>query len=56
MLQFGHGDDAVEMFAMFLDGERLDALQFGHGDDAVEIARCHGARDSDFRASIRPRR
>ena len=38
MLQFGHGDEAVERAAPRLLSSAGLRLQFGHGDEAVERA------------------
>ena len=38
VLQWGHGDEAVEEAAVRQDDAGQDVLQWGHGDEAVEEA------------------
>jgi len=44
LLQFGHGDEAVEDGRVFEDLARGNVLQFGHGDEAVEDLLQHGVQ------------
>jgi len=39
MLQWGHGDEAVEEVLNVFDTMAVCVLQWGHGDEAVEEAR-----------------
>ena len=56
MLQWGHGDEAVEERTPDSMSGDLLMLQWGHGDEAVEEAVAAGQDLVAVRASMGPRR
>ena len=56
VLQWGHGDEAVEEIQGKTRGSMMSALQWGHGDEAVEESTPHAPRPTLLNASMGPRR
>jgi len=56
LLQWGHGDEAVEEVHRATSGDAPAGLQWGHGDEAVEEGLPRVARLREPIASMGPRR
>jgi len=56
MLQWGHGDEAVEEIPYYALSQPLSRLQWGHGDEAVEEGPGLDRFGLPLRASMGPRR
>ena len=56
MLQWGHGDEAVEESGYKPEDDEVDELQWGHGDEAVEESSHRRRTARHALASMGPRR